>query len=152
MKICLACGQHHQQADWSCPICGWTPSRRQGFICFAPNITYSEVGFKPEFFKQLEAAKESHFWFRSRNRLLAWALQTYFPHARSLLEVSCGTGFVLLGLQAAFPSSEILFDAFDNSSDFGCPKLCAFCRKSIAVISSSLTFDRSLSLKAISAR
>jgi len=103
----MACGQRHQQADWLCPACGWTPPRRLGFFSFAPNITAEAAGFKAEFFNQLAATEKDHFWFRSRNRLLAWALQTFFPHAQSLLEIGCGTGFVLLSLRAAFPSLKL---------------------------------------------
>ena len=44
-----------------------------------------------------------NFWFRSRNRLLVWALQRYFPEAKNLLEIGCGTGFVLSGLRLTFP-------------------------------------------------
>jgi methylase of polypeptide subunit release factors len=78
-----------------------------GVICFAPSIAYGDVGFRPEVFKQLQATQEGHFWFRSRIRLIAWALGTYFPRAQSLLEIGCGTGFVLLGLRSAFPNLEL---------------------------------------------
>ncbi|HEX3692607.1 MAG TPA: class I SAM-dependent methyltransferase [Solirubrobacteraceae bacterium] len=43
------------------------------------------------------------FWFRARSRLIAWALQRYFPRARSLLEIGCGTGFVLESVHRAVP-------------------------------------------------
>jgi SAM-dependent methyltransferase len=33
-----------------------------------------------------------------------WALQQYFPQAQSFLEIGCGTGFVLSGIQKALPS------------------------------------------------
>ncbi len=44
-----------------------------------------------------------NFWFRSRNRLIAWALATYGRPDPSVLEVGCGTGFVLAGLRQAIP-------------------------------------------------
>jgi SAM-dependent methyltransferase len=57
------------------------------------------VGAYPE----LAKAEPGHFWFRNRNRLIAWALGRYFPDARDFLEVGCGTGFVLAGLREAYP-------------------------------------------------
>jgi len=108
MKICLGCGQRYQQEDWICPVCGWIPPQCLGFISFAPNIAAREVGFKPELFERLRTAEERHFWFRSRNRLLAWSLQTYFPNARSFLEIGCGSGLVLLSLRATFPGLKLV--------------------------------------------
>ena len=49
------------------------------------------------------AAESWHFWFRARRRLVLWALRFYFPRLRSLLDVGCGTGFVLDGLRRASP-------------------------------------------------
>lgn len=56
-----------------------------------------------EAFERLAAAEELSFWFRARNRLLAWALDTYFPSATSFLEVGCGNGYVLAGLASSRP-------------------------------------------------
>jgi SAM-dependent methyltransferase len=44
-----------------------------------------------------------HFWFESRNKLLLWALSKYFAGMRSILEIGCGTGFVLTGVGKGFP-------------------------------------------------
>jgi SAM-dependent methyltransferase len=38
-----------------------------------------------------------------QERLIHWVLRHYFPQARNFLEIGCGTGFVLLGIQNAFP-------------------------------------------------
>jgi SAM-dependent methyltransferase len=56
-----------------------------------------------EAFDRLVSVEDASFWFRARNRLLIWALNTYFPQARSLLEVGCGSGYVLGGLARARP-------------------------------------------------
>jgi len=70
-------------------------------------LSKSSDGFKAECFGELATLEADHFWFRNRNRLLVWALGTYFPAARGFLEVGCGTGFVLSGIEQAFPSLEV---------------------------------------------
>jgi SAM-dependent methyltransferase len=60
-------------------------------------------GFDPAAFEGLAALEEDSVWFRSRNRLLVWALRRFFPAARSVLEVGCGTGYVLAALRGEFP-------------------------------------------------
>jgi SAM-dependent methyltransferase len=66
--------------------------------------TASALGYDERFFAALEALEPRSFWFAARNELIAWALATYFPGARSLLEVGCGTGFVLAALERACPA------------------------------------------------
>jgi SAM-dependent methyltransferase len=80
------------------------PATRQGFLAFAPELAAQNDGFKPEAFAGLAGVEAGNFWFRARNRLLAWALRRYFPRAESLLEIGCGTGFVLSNLRREFPA------------------------------------------------
>ncbi len=70
---------------------------------FAPDLAAGNDGFSADYFAKLFAAEAGHFWFRSRNRILIWALRRYLPQARSLLEVGCGTGYVLAGIHEACP-------------------------------------------------
>jgi SAM-dependent methyltransferase len=60
-------------------------------------------GFDPDAFQALSAIEHRSFWFRSRNRLIAWAMERYFHTAESLFEVGCGTGFVLESISHTFP-------------------------------------------------
>ena len=65
-------------------------------------------GFDPTLFERLLEVEPKSFWFRARNRLIVSALRRHFPEARSLLEVGCGTGFVLAGVRAAFPDLRLV--------------------------------------------
>lgn len=103
MRVCLSCARRFQSADWRCTDCGWAPALHGAWPVFAPELAANNDGFSAEFFSGLFQAEAGHFWFRSRNRLLTWALRTYFPQARSLLEIGCGTGYVLAGIHEAFP-------------------------------------------------
>jgi SAM-dependent methyltransferase len=60
-------------------------------------------GFDPVLFEALAEREPRSFWFRARNRLIISTMGRYFPEARSVLEVGCGTGFVLAALRDAFP-------------------------------------------------
>jgi len=65
-------------------------------------------GFDATLFARLAAAEPRSFWFLNRNRVIEWALARAFPRATSLLEVGCGTGFVLAGLRAARPDLRLV--------------------------------------------
>lgn len=74
-----------------------------GFISFAPGLAATNEGFHQEYFAGLKRVEDTNFWFVARNQLIAWAMSSYFPEARSMLEIGCGTGFVLLGMRKTFP-------------------------------------------------
>ena len=64
----------------------------------------------------LVAAESWHFWFRARRQLVEWMIARTFPSLGSLLEVGCGTGFLLGELRDRFPGAalagcDILFDS-----------------------------------------
>jgi SAM-dependent methyltransferase len=103
MKVCVNCEQRFAAADWYCPGCGRSPEFDRGYPVLAPDLATAMDGFDAEFFGRLARVESEHFWFEARNRLLIWALRTYFPEASSLLEIGCGTGFVLFGLRNEFP-------------------------------------------------
>lgn len=102
MKICQACNRPFAGSEWRCPECGSSPKVESGFLAFAPELA-EQGGFASDVSELLASAEARNFWFRSRNQLIIWALGRYFPAARSVLEIGCGTGFVLSGLEAHFP-------------------------------------------------
>lgn len=106
MRVCLSCAARFESAEWRCPVCGWTPPARGNWPMFAPELAATNDGFSASFFPLLFEAEQNHFWFRSRNRLLIWALRSYFPGATNLLEIGCGTGYVLSGIHRAEPTIE----------------------------------------------
>jgi SAM-dependent methyltransferase len=103
VKVCLACQARFDTESWTCPDCGAAP-RSNGDLQFAPELAEGGAGFDALSFTHLESVEAGSFWFRSRNRLIGWALARYFPQARNLLEIGCGTGYVLTGLRDRFPA------------------------------------------------
>jgi SAM-dependent methyltransferase len=79
------------------------------------SIPEPESGFPEEAFEHLAALEDGHFWFRSRSRLIVWALERHFPEAKSLLEVGTGSGVVLQAIRARYPSLELV--GVDQSSE-----------------------------------
>lgn len=104
MKVCTACSQKFASPDWVCPACGSAPVSIDGHLAFSPDLAVSGSGFNADHFAKLAKNEEHSFWFRSRNRLLTWALRRYFPRATSFLEIGCGNGYVLMGMRQAFPT------------------------------------------------
>ncbi|HEU0234431.1 MAG TPA: methyltransferase domain-containing protein [Gallionella sp.] len=107
MKRCLVCSGIFDAPDWICPVCGHTPAERSGFLAFAPELADQNDGFNPEFFQLMVAVEPEHFWFVARNRILMDVMRKYFPDPGKVLEMGCGTGFVLSGLCAAFPQARL---------------------------------------------
>jgi SAM-dependent methyltransferase len=77
-----------------------------GFPLLAPQLDDRD-GFEPAAFAQLAELEAQHFWFRARNALICRLIHRHAPAATSMLEVGCGTGFVLQGVHEAFPSMRL---------------------------------------------
>lgn len=107
MRACLRCGAAHQAESWQCPACGYEPPRIGGFPAFAPELARAQSGYDAAHYPELARLEAGNFWFRARNRLIVWALARHFPRAERILEVGCGTGYVLSGIARAFPAVEL---------------------------------------------
>jgi SAM-dependent methyltransferase len=108
MKVCAHCHTAFNAADWACPACTHVPPRINGFPLLAPALAEGGAGFPPEAFEQLAALEAKNFWFRTRNKLIVWALRRNFPAMQRYLEIGCGTGYVLAGVAQAFPDARLV--------------------------------------------
>lgn len=107
MKFCLACQKTYTGSVWECPVCGDTPPQRGGFMAFAPALAAQNDGFNPELFERYAAVEAGHFWFVGRNAILTDCMLRYFAHAKNILEIGCGTGFVLASTRQTFPAAQL---------------------------------------------
>jgi len=105
MRLCPACSRPVRAPDWTCPGCGNHPRAAGDVLLLAPHLLASGTAFPAEGFARLAAREDANYWFRTRNRLIVWALRRHFPGIRDYLEVGCGTGYVLGAVEAAFPAA-----------------------------------------------
>ncbi|MBI3222759.1 MAG: methyltransferase domain-containing protein [Nitrosomonadales bacterium] len=107
MKFCLACQHPYNDTVWKCPVCGDVPAERGGFLAFAPALAAQNDGFNPETFRHYAAVEAGHFWFVARNDILRDRMQRHFSGAKNILEIGCGTGFVLADTRSTFPAARL---------------------------------------------
>lgn len=114
MKRCLACETTFQTPGWMCPSCGREPASIDGFTAFAPALAAGNQGYPAGRHATLEHIEAKTFWFRSRNRLIADLASRYFSAARNVMELGCGTGFVLGALRQALPAARLTGSEIDT--------------------------------------
>jgi SAM-dependent methyltransferase len=67
----------------------------------------------------LDRLQDRSFWFRARNRLIKDLIARYFANARNVLEVGCGTGYVLHALRSALPDARLSgSEIYSNGLDY----------------------------------
>jgi SAM-dependent methyltransferase len=109
LKTCLKCKFTFSTNSWECPSCGFTPIINNGIISHSPKFANNgDGGFKKASFSDLAKFENKSFWFKSRNKLITWALKRFNGKSNNFLEVGCGTGFVLKGISRAFPSIHLV--------------------------------------------
>ena len=115
-RTCPGCGHSTAIADneriwpldWHCFYCGWKPPLKDGIASLAPDLDGRMLGIDPGNFAQINAWEEGHFWFVARNELIVWLTNRYLPSAKRIMEIGCGTGYVLQSLKTALPGAHIV--------------------------------------------
>ena len=77
----VSCASSFEGASWRCPACGWEPAAVGELYRFYDPEGID--GFQPDAFDRLAAMEEGSFWFRSRTRLINWALGQFFLMAQT---------------------------------------------------------------------
>lgn len=77
------------------------PVEISGIKCFAPDLAHDDRDYPASAYARLVELEANNFWFRSRNRIITNAFRRFLaPPARArILEIGCGTGFVLSALR-----------------------------------------------------
>jgi SAM-dependent methyltransferase len=108
MKLCLSCRTSFSGKSWACPSCGNGPDMVDGFPAFAPELAALNDSTPEGAHHRLDAMQAGSFWFRARNRLIQDLVRRYFGDVEDVLEIGCGSGFVLSGIRTVLPVARLV--------------------------------------------
>jgi SAM-dependent methyltransferase len=108
MRRCVGCAATLNGAGWACRSCGLTPPTVDGIAVLAPELAGGNPADATYLCETLHTAAGRHFWFTSRSRLIAWAIERYFPDVQSLFDAGCGTGDVVTALRTRLPRVHVV--------------------------------------------
>jgi len=114
-RTCVRCADQQEIApdsllwpgDWRCPQCGFRHSSRNDFVQLAPDLDDVNEGFELTSYEELRRIEDGHFWFTARNRMIRQLIRRFAPTAQRVLEIGCGTGYVLFALREALPGARL---------------------------------------------
>ena len=80
-----------------------------GIKCYAPDIAISKSDYPADLFHEFFKLESRNFWFKARNKMLIHLFKKYLGSSAkaSVLEIGCGTGYVMQGLKAACRNYEM---------------------------------------------
>lgn len=87
-------------------------------------MTNTSHPFPTAGFEILFRRESTHWWFIKRNELILWALHRFSPSFDTLLEIGCGTGFVLQAIHHQYPNAVLTgSDFFSEGLEFAQQRL-----------------------------
>lgn len=107
MKLCLTCKAAFAHPSWTCPLCQFTPAMIDGFFSFSPELAISNDGLPENSHHVLNKLQSKSFWFQKRNQLIQDVILRFFSTANKVLEIGCGSGYVLNGIRTVLPSTTL---------------------------------------------